>query len=101
MSRAGVEPAPYELQSYALPSSPRDAKATLITLPLPDPRGSSRDVTGFPAAHNLYVAPTPLGIPSPTGPLPRLSRVGASSPYSPLPVRRHPYRPTLPVSSQA
>ena len=33
MSRAGVEPAPYDLQSYALPSSPRDAKATLITLP--------------------------------------------------------------------
>ena len=32
MSRAGVEPAPYDLQSYALPSSPRDAKATLITL---------------------------------------------------------------------
>ncbi len=67
MSRAGVEPAPYELQSYALPSSPRDEKATLITLPLPDPRGSSRDVTGFPAAHNLYVGPAPLGIPSPTG----------------------------------
>src|SRR5687767_9668149 len=35
MSRAGVEPAPYDLQSYALPSSPRDAKATLITLPFP------------------------------------------------------------------
>lgn len=35
MSRAGVEPAPYDLQSYALPSSPRDAKATLITLSQP------------------------------------------------------------------
>ena len=32
MSRAGVEPAPYDLQSYALPSSPRDAKASLETL---------------------------------------------------------------------
>lgn len=33
MSRAGVEPAPYDLQSYALPSSPRDAKATFVDSP--------------------------------------------------------------------